>query len=301
MIPWKNWLVGVLVVRALAPVVTPRFRQPQAHPWRQPGRTVFVADREFLVREAGPVDGPPIALIHGLAGSSLGEWYQVAPALAKNHRVILIDHRSHGLSALSRGRYEISDVADDIAGVLDQLGVTRAHLVGYSLGSTIAQAFAFSYPGRVDKLVLVGAFAHHPQPLRALRASGSVLLRGLERIFGIGTSDVRAGYLLATGAVKAEHGRWLWEETHRRDVDAGAQATLAMVRFDSRDWLGKLEVETLVVIPTSDQLVPVVWQYELASLLKYPTVVELVGAHHEVPWVHPERLADEIERFVGPS
>ena len=301
MISWSRWLVGVLVVRALAPVVTPRFRQPQTHPWRQPGRTVFVADREFLVREAGPVDGPPIVLIHGLAGSSLGEWYQVAPALAETHRVILIDHRSHGLSALSRGRYEIAEVADDIAGVLDQLGVARAHMVGYSLGSTIAQAFAYSYPGRVDRLVLIGAFAHHPEPLRTLRASGRVLLRGLERIFGIGTSDVRAGYLLATGAVKAEHGRWLWEETHRRDVDAGAQATLAMVRFDSRDWVGKLEVETLVVIPTRDQLVPVAWQYELASLLKSPTVVELVGARHEVPWVHPERLTEEIGRFVTPQ
>ncbi len=299
MIAWKNWLVAALVVRALSPVVTPRFRQPQTHPWRQPGRTVFVADREFLVREAGPLDGPPIALIHGLAGSSLGEFYQLAPFLAEQHRVILIDHRSHGLSALSRGRYEISEVADDVAGVLDQLGVTRVHMVGYSLGATIAQAFAHSYPGRVDKLVLVGAFAHHPQPLRTLRATGSILLRGLERIFGIGTSDVRAGYLLAAGAVKAEHGRWLWEETHRRDVDAGAQATLAMLRFDSRDWLGKLEVETLVVIPTRDQLVPVAWQYELASLLKFPTVVELVGAYHEVPWVHPERLADEIDRFIN--
>lgn len=299
MTTWAKLLVGALVVRGLAPVVTPRFRQPQAHPWRQPGKTVFVADREFMVREAGPADGPPVVLIHGLAGSSLGEWYRVAPALAEKHRVILIDHRSHGLSALSRGRYEVSDVADEIAGVLDQLGISRAHFVGYSLGGTIAQAFAYSYPGRVDRMVLVGTFACHPEPWRTLRASGSVILRGLERIFGIGTSDVRAGYLLATGAVEAQHGRWLWEETHRRDVDAGAQATLAMIRFDSRAWLGKLDVETLVVIPLSDQLVPIAWQYELASLLKNPTVVELSGAHHEVPWVHPARLVDEIERFIG--
>ncbi|MEX1038066.1 MAG: alpha/beta hydrolase [Acidimicrobiia bacterium] len=296
---WAKLVAGALVVRALAPVVTPRFRQPQTHPWRQPGRTVFVADREFMVREAGPIDGPPVVLIHGLAGSSLGEWYRVAPALAEKYRVILIDHRSHGLSALSRGRFEVSDVADEIAGVLDQLGIARAHFVGYSLGGTIAQAFAYSYPGRVDKMVLVGTFAYHPEPWRTLRASGSVILRGLERIFGIGTSDVRAGYLLATGAVEAQHGRWLWEETHRRDVDAGAQATLAMIRFDSRDWLGKLEVETLAVIPLRDQLVPIGWQYELASLLKNPTVVELSGAHHEVPWVHPERLVEEIERFIG--
>jgi len=296
---WWKWLFGVLLVRALAPVLTPRFPQPQTHPWRQPGRTVFVADREFLVREAGPAEGTPVVLIHGLAGSSLGEWYRVAPVLAEKHRVILIDHRSHGLSALSRGRYEIAEVADDVAGVLDQIEVARAHVVGYSLGATIAQAFAYAYPGRVDRLVLIGAFAHHPEPWRSLRSSGSVLLRGLERIFGFGTADVRAGYLLATGAVEPEHGRWLWEETHRRDVDAGAQATLAMVRFDSRGWLGKLEAETLVVIPLRDQLVPVSWQYELASMLKDPTVVELSGARHEVPWVNPERLADEIEGFIG--
>jgi pimeloyl-ACP methyl ester carboxylesterase len=71
-----------------------------------------------------------------------------------------------------------------------------------------------------------------------------------------------------------------------------------MVRFDSRDWLGKLEAQTLVVIPLRDQLVPVSWQYELASMLKHPTVVELNGARHEVPWVHPERLVDEIEGFI---
>jgi pimeloyl-ACP methyl ester carboxylesterase len=62
--------------------------------------------------------------------------------------------------------------------------------------------------------------------------------------------------------------------------------------------LGKLEAETLVVIPLRDQLVPVSWQYELASMLKDPTVVELSGARHEVPWVNPERLADEIEGFI---
>lgn len=295
---WGRLVAALLVVRAVSPAFVPRFRQPQTHPWRRAGRTVFVADREFLIREAGPEDGAPIVLIHGLAGSSLGEWYRVAPRLAESHRVILVDHRGHGLSALTRGRYEISEVADDLAGVLDQIGVDSAHVVGYSLGGTIAQAFANAYPGRVRKLVLIGTFAYHPEPLRTLRSIGTVLLRAFERSTGIGTADVRAGYLLATGAVEPEHARWLWDETHRRDHDAGAQATLAMVRFDSRDWLGRLDVETLVVIPLEDQLVPVSWQYEMASLLRDATVVELVGARHEAPWVLPERLVLEITEFV---
>jgi pimeloyl-ACP methyl ester carboxylesterase len=148
-------------------------------------------------------------------------------------------------------------------------------------------------------MVLIATFTYHPQPLRMLRAIGSVLVRGFERIFGIGTPDVRAGYLIATGAVAPEHGRWFWEETHRRDVDAGAQATLATLRFDSREWVGRLDTETLVIIPTADQLVPVSWQYELASLMRDVRVVEVVGAHHEVPWTHPSRIAQEIETFLA--
>lgn len=296
---WSKSLLGILTVRALAPVLTPRFSKPQVHPWRQPGRTVFVGDSEFLVREAGPADGDPLLLIHGLAGSSLGEWYRVAPKLAERYKVILVDHRSHGLSALSRGPFEIGDEADDIAGVLDQIGVDAVDVIGYSLGGTVAQEFANRYPGRVKKMALIATFAFHPQPLRFFRAAGSVIVRGLERIFGLGTPDVRAGYLLATGAVEPQHGRWLWEETHRRDVDAGAQATLAMVRFDSREWIGRLDTEILIVIPTKDQLVPSAWQYDLASRIRNVKVVEVVGARHELPWVQPKRLITEIEDFLA--
>ncbi len=295
---WKKAAFGALALRALAPVVAPRFRAPQEHPWRQPGRTVFVGDSEYLVREAGPETGSPILLIHGLAGSSLAEWYQIAPKLATTHRVIMVDHRGHGLSALSRGRYEVSDAADDIAGVLDQIGVGSTAVVGYSLGGTIAQSLAHRNPGRVSKLILIATFAYNPEPMKTLRSVGAVTVRALERLTGIGTSDVRAVYLLATGAVEKRHGRWLWEETHRRDVDAGAQATLAMLRFDSRAWIGGVETDSLVIIPTKDQLVPIAWQYELASMLKDVSVVELHGAFHEAPWVYPDRLTDVIEGFI---
>jgi len=260
---------------------------------------VFVGDNEYLVREAGPGDAQPLVLIHGLAGSSLAEWYQMAPKLAERHRVILIDHRGHGLSALTRGRYEIEDAADDVAGVMDQIGVEKAAVVGYSLGGTIAQSFAHRYPGRVSKLVLMGTFSYHPAPMRTLRVVGAMLLRGFERLTGIGTSDARSMYLLATGAVERRHGRWLWEETHRRDVDAGAQATLAMLRFDSRAWIGSIGVDTMVIIPTRDQLVPARWQYELASMIEGVVVTELAGAHHETPWVYADRLTREIEAFLS--
>lgn len=289
----------LLASRLFGPTFAPQFRPGQVHPWRMAGRTVFVGDYEFLVREAGPPDGAPVVLIHGLAGSSLAEWYQVGRLLAERHRVILVDNRSHGLSPQSRGRFEVAEAADELAGILDVLGLGRVTVVGYSMGGAIAQALAHRHPGRVASLVLIATFSHHPPLLRWVRVVGLLLTRAWERLTGSGTPEVRSLYLLATRAVEPRHARWLWEETHRRDPDAGAQAAFAMLRFDSRDWIGRLDAPTVVVIPTADQLVPPAWQYGLAADLRDATVVEVAGGRHELPWTHPDLVAGVIADAVA--
>jgi 3-oxoadipate enol-lactonase len=290
----RRLVLFVLAIRLFGPVLAPTFRPGQEHPWRIPGRTVYVGDNEFLVREAGPVEAPAVVLIHGLAGSSLAEWYRVGPILAKDFRVIILDNRSHGLSPQSRGRFDVSEEADELAGVLDALGVGEATVVGYSMGGTIAQALAQRHPARVGRLVLVATFSHHPPLRRYLRVVGLVVARAWERLTGWGTPDVRSLYLLGVRAVDTKHARWLWEETHRRDPDAGAQAAFAMLRFDARDWVRALKVPTTVIIPTRDQLVPPAWQYELAASIAGADVVEIGGARHELPWTHPELVAEVI-------
>jgi pimeloyl-ACP methyl ester carboxylesterase len=266
---------------------------------RIPGRTVFVGDDEFLVREMGSGDGIPILLVHGLAGASLTEWYQVAPKLAVERRVILVDHRGHGLSAPGDIRFEVDDDADDLAGVLDDLGVAQVDVVGYSMGGIIAQAFALRHPGRVRKLVLIAAFATHSEGYRWARRVGAILARGWERLTGVGTAEIRSGYLIARGAVEPEHARWVWRETQRRNVESGAQATFALLRFDSRDWIGKLGVDTMVMVPTGDFLVPPRWQYELAASIPDVKLVEVEDAGHELVWTHADRVVDELKSFLG--
>jgi len=294
----KAAVAAFFASRLFGPILTPEFPPGQVHPWRIPGRTVYVGDMEFLVREAGPLDGPPVVLIHGLAGSSLAEWYQVGRLLAEDHRVILVDHRSHGLSPQSRGRFEVSEVADELAGILDILDLGPVTVVGYSMGGTIAQSLAQRHPGRVSSLVLVATFSHHPPLLRAARVAGLMVTRAWERLTGSGTPEVRSLYLLATKAVERRHARWLWEETHRRDPDAGAQAAFAMLRFDSRDWIGRLGVPTTVVIPTRDQLVPPTWQYGLAADIGDAVVVEVADGRHELPWTHPDLVSEIIAKAV---
>lgn len=299
----RLWLKRALAVailwRVFGPRVQPRFRPPQEHPLRVPGRTVFVGDDEYLVREMGPPGGVPILLVHGLAGSSLTEWYQVAPKLAVDRLVIMIDHRGHGLSARGDLRFEVADDADDFIAVLDAMDVGQVDVVGYSMGGVIAQAMAQRNPGRVRKMVLMATFATHSDGYRWVRRIGAVLARGWERITGFGTPEIRSGYLIARGAVRPEHARWAWREALRRDVESGAQATFALLRFDSSDWIGKIEVETKVIVPTDDFLVPTRWQHELAEVIPNVVIVEVPGAGHELVWTHADMVADEIRDFLG--
>lgn len=292
-------LGGLLAWRLFGPKIHPQFKPPQEAPLRVPGHTVYVGDDEFLVRELGPDGGVPILLVHGLAGSSLTEWYQVAPKLAVDRRVIMIDHRGHGLSALGDIRFEVSDDADDLAGTLDALGVGQVDVVGYSMGGVIAQALAQRHPGRVRKLVLIATFASHSGSFKWARRIGAIIARAWERLTGVGTPEIRSGYLIARHAVRPEHARWIWRETQRRDLESGAQATFAMLRFDSRDWIGKLDVETMVMVPTADFLVPPKWQYELASSIPDVRLVEVPDAGHELVWTHSDRVTDELKGFLG--
>lgn len=295
---WRWALVGGVAWRAFGPRLQPRFKPPQEHPLRIPGRTVYVGDDEFLVREMGSGDGVPLLLVHGLAGSSLTEWYQIAPKLAVDRRVILIDHRGHGLSAPGDVRFDVEDDSDDIAGVLDDIGVGQVDVVGYSMGGIIAQAFALRHPGRVRNLVLMATFATHSDGYRTARRAGAVLARAWERLTGVGTPEIRSGYLIARKAIRSEHARWIWRDTQRRDVESGAQATFALLRFDSRDWIGKLGVRTMVVVPTADFLVPPRWQYELAASIPDVRLVEVEGAGHELVWTHADRVGDELREFL---
>lgn len=297
---WWKWAVaGAVAWRAFGPRLQPMFKPPQEHPLRVPGRTVFVGDDEFLVREMGPQEGVPILLVHGLAGSSLTEWYQVAPKLAVDRRVILVDHRGHGLSAPGDARFEVDDDADDLAGTLDALGVGQVDVVGYSMGGIIAQAFARRHPGRVRKLVLIATFATHSGGYRWFRRIGAILARGWERLTGVGTPEIRSGYLIARKAIEPRHARWMWHETQRRSVESGAQATFALLRFDSSDWIGKLGLETQVIIPAADYLVPPAWQHALAEEIPQAHLTEIEGAGHEIVWTHSDRIVDELRSFLG--
>ncbi|HEX2844099.1 MAG TPA: alpha/beta fold hydrolase, partial [Candidatus Limnocylindria bacterium] len=100
--------------------------------------------------------GRPMVLLHGGLGS--GEMFgPTLPALAANHRVIVVDLQGHGRTADIDRPLDPRLMADDVAALIDHLGLDRPDVVGYSLGGGVAMQVAFKHPDRVRRLVAVSA------------------------------------------------------------------------------------------------------------------------------------------------
>jgi pimeloyl-ACP methyl ester carboxylesterase len=104
-------------------------------------------------------DGPPLLLITGTS-ASYGMWGELVPALAGSHRVIAYDARGLGGSERGNAPISISQLADDALALMDALGIERADLLGWSLGSATAQELTLSSPERVGSLALYGTWGH---------------------------------------------------------------------------------------------------------------------------------------------
>jgi pimeloyl-ACP methyl ester carboxylesterase len=291
---WAGW-------RLLGPEPQLKPAEAQEHPLRLPGRSVFVGDNEFFVREAGNPEAPPLVLVHGWGDHGLVVWWKLIGRLAKKYRVIVPDGRNTGKSDLLRARYEIADLADDLAGIMTALGIDQASIAGYSMGGLAALELAHRHPQRVDKLILAGTSAG-PARSAAERVVGGlviVLARAFDRLSRSEGTRARTAYLANVGAVLPRHLRWAYRQFQNRDPDLYWLAGAAINRFDARPWIGKLEQPALVIINTEDQLMSPEAQYELASLLRDPEVVELVGARHEAPLTHAGHMIRAIESFLG--
>lgn len=104
--------------------------------------------------------GPPVILLHGgLANSNY--WGNQVPALARNHRVIVMDSRGHGRSTRDSRPYGYTLMASDVIGLMDYLGIPQAAIVGWSDGAIIGLSLAMSHPNRVSRLF---AFAANSDP-----------------------------------------------------------------------------------------------------------------------------------------
>jgi pimeloyl-ACP methyl ester carboxylesterase len=122
--------------------------------------------------------GPPVILIHGIAGRA-AQWDKTIELLAETNTVVAPDLMGHGESAKPRGDYSLGAHASGIRDLLVGLGIERASIVGHSLGGGIAMQFAYQFPERCERLVLVssGGLGADVSPLlRAATLPGSEIV-----------------------------------------------------------------------------------------------------------------------------
>src|SRR5437763_6586395 len=123
-------------------------------------------------------EGSPVLLIHGVAGRA-AQWDQTMQLLAEDHTVVAPDLLGHGDSAKPRGDYSLGAQASGIRDLLVGLNIERASIVGHSLGGGIAMQFAYQFPERCERLVLVssGGLGQDVHPLlRAATLPGSEIV-----------------------------------------------------------------------------------------------------------------------------
>jgi pimeloyl-ACP methyl ester carboxylesterase len=117
-------------------------------------REVILHGHRYSYRTQGR--GPLVVLLHGIAGSS-ATWEDVMPRLGESHEVIAPDLLGHGESSKPRGDYSIGSYANGVRDLLGALGHERGTIVGHSLGGGVAMQFAYQFPERCERLVLVSS------------------------------------------------------------------------------------------------------------------------------------------------
>jgi 3-oxoadipate enol-lactonase len=291
--------LGWVLWRLFGPERQPSYDEVQERPLHIPGRTVLVRDREFFVRETGSGSSIPLVLIHGWGFDGEMNYYKVVPGLAERFRLVVPDHRNHGKSDRIRGPVDVEDLADEIVGMLDELGYAEVDVFGYSLGGMAAQVIAHHYPERVRHLILAGTAAFPVDRFRLPAVFGFWLARAVARLSKTEAAILTYRFLLRSGIVERRHARWLWAAMLNRDPTLFYESGKAAWRFDARSWVGEIEAPIMVIIPTADQIVPTRTQRQLAELVDADRVVEIDGAGHESILSRPDEYVAAITSFLA--
>lgn len=253
-----------------------------------PGRVVPLPDRgEVFVRDSGGTPASPaVLLLHGWTASADINFFPAYACLAETYRVIALDLRGHGRGMRSVEPFSLEDCADDAAALLDQLGIGRVIVVGYSMGGAVAMLLARQKREQVAGLVMQAT---------ALEWHGSARERAVWRLLPVFDLSLRLGAgarfverLLRRAVEDAPeldgYRPWLAAEFQRASARDLVAAGHALSRFDARPWAGQLNIPAAVLVTTRDRLVPRAKQRELADALR-ASVLE-VDADHDLPLVN---------------
>ena len=262
-------------------------------------------------------DGAPLLALHGLASSA--NWYDlVAPKLLDQFRIIVPDQRGHGQTTNAPSGYDWKTLSDDLAGLLDHVGVETTSVMGHSWGGNVAINFAANYPERMKRLVMIdggflngrlrpGAtweeFSHRVRPRDVSGDRDEFLGRLRTQMSSFWNSEIER--IVQTMVYADDEG--LIQDILRPENHA--QVIRAMWDDPSSDTLPRIECPTLIVpagpSPERADSDFAVMRREMvaaaAESLKNGRVHWISDTIHDIGYHKPDELAQVVSEFLGES
>lgn len=266
-------------------------------------------NHDMVFRRGG--SGPPILLVHGIAGSC-NTFDPVLPQLAQHHEVIAPDLLGHGQSAKPRGDYSLGAHAAGLRDLLEMLEIPSATIVGHSMGGGIAMQFAYQFPERCDRLVLVSSGGLGPEVTALLRAAtlpGADLFLALvtsgraKRLAGTALSPLARLGLTTPPSMEhvLDHFLCLQDPDTRRAFVLTARSVLDLrgQRIDARDKLYLAQaLPTMIVWGSRDRFIPMKHGLEAHEMLPGSRLEIFEDAGHFPHRDDPARFVDALIDFM---
>lgn len=278
---------------------------------------------ELEYEDYGAPDAPPLLLVMGL-GAQLTLWpIELVEALVeRGFRVIRYDNRDIGLSHKMEGAkapgmvphilmrriglkprvpYTLADMAADGVGLLEALGIAKAHIVGASMGGMIAQHIAFSHADRVLSLTSIMSTTGNPRLPPAQKEALNVLTKRPQSMDEavLVEHGVRIGRTIGSPGYPADETRLranVTRDFRRSFYPAGMPRQLAAIIADGdrRTRLAKVKAPTLVIHGEADPLVPVEGGRDTAAHIPGARLLTIPGMGHDLPLALVDTIADAI-------
>lgn len=241
----------------------------------------------------GPVGAPVVAFSHSI-GSSLEMWDAQVGAFAGRYRCLRYDTRGHGRSEVIDRPAHVDDLADDLARLLDALGIARAHVVGLSLGGMTAQAFALRHPEKLDRLVLIATTAKmDPQAWRERQA---IVRREGYGSFIEGVLSPR--WFTADFAKRSPETITAFRERFPKDWRGYAVCCGVIETLDLPDRIGAIRAPTLIVVGAVDPATPLAMSEDLRNRIPGAEMIVLPGLAHLLVVERPDMVNPYIAAFL---
>jgi len=281
-----------------------------------PLEKVRVGDIDIAYKMIGK--GEPIMLISGLGGGMNGwEPSTLEELSSSNHTVIVFDNRGVGNTTIGTKPFSIQQFANDTAGLMDGLKLQKADVLGYSMGSFVAQQLTLTHPEKVNRLILHGASCGGKEgvpPSPEVVELGKKYANSIANNVPIEQQELKSALSVAFGPT--------WMKLHPDFLDtiptntedmllsgitpnAYVQQFTAVLNWYSSDWSGvcsqlpSISKPTLIITGTEDVSVPAANSLILAQKIPGAWLVQIQGAGHVLMSQYPDEFNKVLQTFLS--